>query len=73
MKIIKIKPAPCNCNAYAFPHRAAGGLCTDPGDDPKSCSDCQYSTIERDPYGTGDRNYSHINCGLENGCPWGND
>ena len=71
MKIIKIKPAPCNCNAYAFPHRAAGGACTNPGDDPVFCFNCQYSNQERDPYGTGDHNYYETNCSFDGECPWG--
>ena len=73
MKIIPIKEAPCSCNAYAFPHRANGGKCDAPGDDPKSCSNCEHSSSEKDPYGTGDRWYSTISCDIGYACPWGHD
>lgn len=70
MKIIKIKPAACNCNAYAFPHRSGGGSCIAPGDEPKSCRDCKYSSSESDPYGTGDKNFYQADCALDF-CLWG--
>lgn len=57
----------CHCNAYAFPHRAGGGLCNDPGEKPKSCDRCPHGKREYDPYGTGDRWYSIIEC---DGCYW---
>ena len=68
MKIIKIKPAPCNCTAYAFPHRIDGGTCF--GKEPDSCSDCEFSSMESDPYGTGDNWYEVANCENKDGCPW---
>ena len=73
MKIIKIKQAPCNCNAYAFPHRANSGKCEDPGEDPGSCADCDNCSVEKDPYGTGDHWFSAMECNLNEPCPWGHD
>lgn len=73
MQIIKIKAAPCSCNAYAFPHRANSGKCEDPGEDPMSCSNCEHCSSEKDPYGTGDRSFSTIDCDFGSACPWGHD
>ena len=71
MKIIKIKQAPCNCNAYAFPHRANSGKCEDPGEDPGSCDNCPNSSSTSDPYATNDHWYSITECNLNESCPWG--
>ena len=40
--IIPIKKyvAPCTCKSYGFPHRANGGACTNPGDEPDTCEEC---------------------------------
>ena len=62
MKIIKIKPAPCNCNAYAFPHRANSGACNDPGEEPKNCQECKFYTRAK--------GYSDYECEF-GGCLWG--
>lgn len=60
----------CKCAAYPFPHRAAGGACTDPGPDPGSCADCDHSLTVRDPYATGDSLYTTFDCAVDQ-CPWG--
>lgn len=60
----------CHCNAYSFPHRAGSGKCTDPGEKPDACGDCQHSVSMSDPYGTGDRWYSVTDCMAPCGCPW---
>jgi len=63
---------PCQCAAYGFPHRAGGGRCSDPGPEPESCSDCGHARWVSDPYGTGDRWYSIIECAHpDEECPWG--
>lgn len=62
-----VAKATCTCNAYAFPHRAGGGACKDPGHKPSSCSECSRGKMVRDPYGTGDRWYSISTC---EGCLW---
>jgi hypothetical protein len=70
-RVFKIqKAATCLCNAYKFPHRAGGGDCEDPGENPGKCSECKFGREETDPFGTGDRWYSEWSC--ENGgCYWG--
>lgn len=74
IKFRKFRPEyTCNCNAYPFPHRASSGKCTDPGEKPDSCDDCQHSVSMSDPHGTGDRWYSVMDCNAPSGCPWGND
>ena len=60
----------CHCNAYTFPHRAGSGKCSNPGTEPGSCSDCSFGSLESDPYGTGDRWYTEIQCSCGDGCPW---
>jgi len=54
-KVIQIKRyvAPCTCAAYAFPHRANGGSCTNPGDEPDTCNDCPHYDYRFDDCGNG--------------------
>jgi hypothetical protein len=51
--------APCNCEAYDFPHRPMSGDCH--GHD---LADCPSPTVVVDPYCTGDRWYLWV----EHGC-----
>lgn len=64
---------PCRCVAYAYPHRPKSGKCEDPGPMPECC-DCAYGREVKDPFGTGDRWYTEIECGAPRQvCPWGKE
>lgn len=71
--VVKIVPrrrhdqVTCSCNAYPFPHRADSGQCEDPGPKPASCRECRHGEMVIDPYGTGDRWFSQLDC---DGCHW---
>ena len=74
-KIIKFRAlrneTTCYCNAYPFPHRAGSGKCDDPGKQPSGCGECKYGKRETDPYGTGDRWFSQMECCSPTGdCQW---